>query len=124
MPDGQSRKLIDLLELLYSHTTTALAEEPEKGSLGEPESPMLFNLYLDFVMRIYHQSCSKSKIKFLTLKYRIPRSASHSNQERVGYQQIDWIGYADDIFLVFESKRDLQQGLNLLDETFKFFHFL
>ena len=125
LPDRESRKLIDLLELLYSHTTTALAEEPEKVfSLktgvrqGGPESPMLFNLYLDFVMRIFLQSCSKSKIKFLKLKYRIPRSASHSNQERVGYQQIDWIGYADDLILVFDSKKDLQKALTILDTLF------
>ena len=55
------------------------------------------------------------------LKYRIPESASHIDRERVGYHHIDWIGYADDLILTFESKQDLQRALSILNETFDSF---
>ena len=108
----QSEKLISLLEALYSNTTTALAEAPEhiidvkRGvRQGGPESPMLFNLYIDLVMRIFLITCTRSKINFLKFKYRIPEYASQNKREQVGYHQIDWIGYADDLILAFESKK-------------------
>lgn len=123
-----SMKLINLLEVLYSHTTTALAEAPEhtidvqRGvRQGGPESPMLFNLYVDLVMRIFLITCTKSRINFLKFKYRIPECASQNKREQIGYHQIDWIGYADDLILTFESRKDLQCALKILDETFQKF---
>ena len=85
---------------------------------GGPESPLLFNIYLDFIMRIYLKLCNESGIHFQKPKYRIPSSAAKRNNEIVGYQQIDWIGYADDLILIFDSKRDLQKALNILDTLF------
>ena len=35
---------------------------------------------------------------------------------------MDWIGYADDLVLVFEDTDNLQKGLNTLNETFKRYH--
>jgi len=128
LSDTHSKKLINLLEVLYSHTTTALVEAPEHTidvqtgvRQGGPESPMLFNLYVDLVMRIFLITCAKSKIKFLKFKYRIPECASQNKREQVGYQQIDWIGYADDLILTFESIKDLKCALKILDETFQKF---
>ena len=52
------------MEALYEYTSTALSETPnDKFDLtvgvrqGGPESPMLYNLYMDFVMRIYMYLC-------------------------------------------------------------------
>ena len=60
--------LLKLLESLYSSTTTALAKTPDdKFGLtvgvrqGGPESPMLYNLFMDFVMRIYLDTCKNEK---------------------------------------------------------------
>ena len=126
LPSSHSKKLIDLLEKLYSHTTTALSDAPDhvfeiKTGVrqGGPESPMLFNLYLDFVMRIFLDTCTKSGIKFLNLKYRIPESASNNKRERIGNHDVDWVGYADDLMLAFEKRNDLQLAINILDDTFK-----
>ena len=54
---GSNHKLIKLLETLYSYTTTSLAETPDDlfeltlgVRQGGPESPPLFNLYIDYVM--------------------------------------------------------------------------
>ena len=60
--------LIKILEALYNHLTTALAETPEDiielilgVRQGGPESPPLYNLFMDYVMRVYMQLC-KMKI--------------------------------------------------------------
>ena len=128
LPDCHSKKLINLLEVLYSNTTTALAEAPDNVfevqsgvRQGGPESPMLFNLYIDLVMRVFLQNCMEANIRFLKFKYRIPESASHNRRGKVGHHQIDWIGYADDIILTFESKIELQRAMNILNETFSKF---
>ena len=42
---------------------------------GGPESPPLFNLYIDFVMRIFCHACEKEGIDFLEFLYDIPASA-------------------------------------------------
>ena len=69
-------------------------------------------------MRILLKDCKVAGIKFLNLKYRIPECTSNKGQESTGYQQVNWIGYSDDLIFTFESKNDLQHALALLDETF------
>ena len=125
---GTDLKLIQLLESLYQNTTTALAETPGDKFVtgtgvrqGGPESPLLYNLFMDYVMRTYLEECSKNNIEFVSHKYRIPIHASRNNYETVGMNLIDWIGYADDIVLCLESKALLQKSICLLNETFKRF---
>ena len=120
--------MISLLEALYSYTTTALAETPEEifeltvgVRQGGPESPMLYNLYMDFVMRIFMESCKQHKIKFLKLNYKIPASASTSKRETAGVFTIDWCGYADDLSLCFDDEKSLKLGLVILNDTFKIY---
>ena len=125
---GTDLKLIQLLESLYQNTTTALAETPGDKFVtgtgvrqGGPESPLLYNLFMDYVMRTYLEECSNNNIEFVSHKYRIPIYASRNNYETVGMNLIDWIGYADDIVLCLESKALLQKSICLLNETFKRF---
>ena len=77
-------------------------------------------------MRIFLSLCKKKDIKFLKTNFAIPSSASsNDNQSNLGYfGEIvnDWIGYADDLALCFNSLADLRSGLDLLDETFKRFN--
>ena len=124
-PKGSKNDLVQLLKSIYSYTSTSLAETPEdKFELtvgvrqGGPESPMLYNLYMDFVMRIYIDACNTKGIKFLKLKYNIPSSASSTGNNAVGNFTIDWCGYADDLLLVFEDEDSLRKGVKLLDEIF------
>ena len=79
-------KLFDLLETLYSSTTTALAgHELETFVIelgvrqGGSKSPLLFNLYIDYVMRVFMVECARQNVKFVKLKYSIPNSAFISN---------------------------------------------
>ena len=114
------------MKAIYSYTTTALAENPDdKFELkvgvrqGGAESPMLYNLFMDFVMRIFINECKTSDIKFLKCKFNIPESASHTGNQAIGNFLIDWCGYADDLLLVFEDVNSLQRGVKLLDEIFE-----
>ena len=82
-PGGSDQKLIKLLETLYSYTTTSLAETPDDlfeltlgVRQGGPESPPLYNLYIDYVMRVFMGLCEKKNIKFLT---KISRPVNSNN---------------------------------------------
>ena len=115
LPKETNRKLFELIESLYSHTTTALQQNLtdvfEIGigvRQGGVESPALFNLYIDYVMRVYLKRCETEKIEFTKVRYAIPWC-----------ETVDWIGYADDLVLVFNDADNLQRGLNLLNETFE-----
>ena len=121
-------KLFELIKALYSKTTTALSQTPDDKfdvkcgvRQGGPESPMLYNLLMDYVMRVYIQKCKQDGIKFLNLKYKIPEGASKSNIETHGFHILDWIGYADDLTLMFEDLKSLRKGLGILNKTFERF---
>ena len=123
-----SQKIVDILQKLYTHTTSALAETPKDifelilgVRQGGPESPMLYNLYMDFVMRVFMEKCTSKNIGFPKLLYKIPAHASIGKRTRIGFNQIDWTGYADDLVLAFENKRKLQRALRELNETFERF---
>ena len=61
------------------------------------------------------------KIKFTKAKYTIPRAATTSSNSVLGTygsKTISWVGYADDIVLVFEDALSMQNGLVALNETF------
>ena len=126
---ASERKLVQLMESLYSHTTTALNQTPDEDfeltagvRQGGPESPVLFNLFIDFVMRVYIDKCKSTGIKFLQLNYKIPTSATVSCRITAGKQTIDWAGYADDLVLMFEDVKNLTLGLKLLSTTFNSYH--
>ena len=131
-PQDVKPNLFEILEALYSKTTTSLAQNQDDifelllgVRQGGPESPPLYNLYMDYVMRVYMKLCEENNIKFLQLKYRIRSTATSREERSTQYQgnfTMDWCGYADDLELVFESMSDLEKGLSLLDETFCRFH--
>ena len=126
LPNGSGNEILAILKAIYSCTTTALAENPEDVfelnvgvRQGGAESPMLYNLFMDFIMRIYLDECKSKGIKFLRLKYDIPSAASSTGKNTVGNFVIDWCGYADDLLLAFEDEDNLRKGVKILDEVFK-----
>ena len=129
----QHEKLFNLLKSLYSYTTTALDGNPQEifeitigVRQGGAESPSLYNLYMDYVMRIFMDVCKSRKIMFFRFKYKIPGSArsntDRSNIDRYGNHIFDWLGYADDLVIAFADNGSLQKGITLLDEIFKRYH--
>ena len=128
-PEGANKSMFQLLEALYKYTTTSLAETPTNifeimlgVRQGGPKSPPLFNLFMDFVIRIYMDTCRKEDIKFLNLEYRIPSSATTREECRMktdkGCHEADWAAYADDLTLIFDDESSLQKGLDTLNEIF------
>ena len=125
LPKQFDLRLVHLLESLYSKTTTALAETPDDVfelsagvRQGGPESPMLYNLYMDHVMRIFLDECKRNSIKFLKLKYEIPAEVSSTGRISKGEWDMDWSGYADDLVLVFDDEESLRKAVKLLNEVF------
>ena len=57
LPPGADKKLMLLLKFIYDYTTTALSQTPEDifetllVRQGGQESPSLYNLYMDYIMR-------------------------------------------------------------------------
>ena len=125
LPENVDNTLIQLIEALYSYTTTALVEAPEDVfeltlgvRQGGPESPMLFNLYIDYVIRVFLDICKTKNIKFLELKFKIPERASDNERIVTGNNMQDWSGYADDLCFMLEDKKSLEILLELLNKTF------
>ena len=90
---------------------------------GGSESPLLFNLYMDYVMRVYLAECARKKIKFMKSKYTVPKFVFQSNVlfDEYGEQTLDWVGYADDLLLAFSEQAELRKGLIILNNVFKRF---
>ena len=130
LKNNMNCKLFDLLETLYASTTTALAGHEldmfiiELGvRQGGSESPLLFNLYIDYVLRVFLVECTRQNIEFVKLKYSIPKSVFVSNSPfgEYGENMFNWIGYADDLVLAFADRENLKKGLRVLEEVFKRF---
>ena len=106
-------KLFDILEKLYSQTSLTFHEAMTLFRVssgvrqGGPESPLLFNLYIDYVMRVYVE---KSITRAERLRMR------NSNEKLSGESSLPWCGYADDLILFLIDR--LQQASTLLDQVF------
>ena len=130
--DKKSPIMITILEKLYQHTSLTYEGESFQTSSGVrqggPESPFLFNLYLDFVMRlILEKSHQNDDIKFFDHKYRI-NTSSLSRADRLSTRKkninllslsiLPWCGYADDLVLFLKDQESLQIATILLDNVF------
>ena len=127
-------KLFDILENLYQKTSLTFEEAlvtflvTSGVRQGGPESPCLFNLYIDFVMRIFMSKCaSDHSVHFFKHRYRInARSVSREyrlqmrqeNRKLWGTSFLPWSGYADDLILFMLDIPSLQKAATLLDEVF------
>ena len=128
-PELDNTTLIDILQNLYSKTTIDVEGKnvPTTAGVrqGGPESPPLFNLYIDFVMRIFMRHATNQRLDFFQFKYRIPNTreerATIKRGPTVGTSQLDWAGYADDIVLYLLSLTSLESSLSLIDSIFKRF---
>ena len=92
-----------------------------------PKSPLLFNLYIDYVIRIFVEKYDNENVGFYEHSYRInPRAISRDermemrrkNVPMYGTKSIPWNGYADDLILFLLTSLDLQKATELLDIIF------
>ena len=128
---GQSPRLFNILEKLYINTSLTFEEINETFNTssgvrqGGPESPFLFNLFIDFVMRVFMKN--SHDINFFQHKYRF-NVKSFTRTERYemrnngvplnGCSKLPWGGYADDLVLFCLDLESLKSGTELLNEIF------
>ena len=72
--------------------------------------------------KFFLDKCTNIAIKFCQRKYRILTSAIHSKRATVGQHTLGWVGYADDLALLFEDIKNFEIALDVLSTTFKRYH--
>ena len=126
-------RMIDILEQLYKQTSLTFLETDETFETtsgvrqGGPESPFLFNLYIDYIMRVFINEIQTENIKFFEHCFRLnPRSISREERLKMGQENLksfgistlSWCGYADDLILFLLELSDLQKATDLLESIF------
>ena len=90
---------------------------------GGIESPVIFNIYLDFVLRCAEQEVlQRFPNTGLQYSYLIPGNCSNREQRSIhklsGFQRFRMILYADDIVLLSNSIAELAGIVSIYDATF------
>ena len=121
--------LVNILKAFYTGTSAAI-----KGSKvffqtitacrqGGVESPVIFNIYLDFVLRcVEHEVLQRSPNNGLYYSFLIPGHCSTRQQRSIhclsDVQRLRMILYADDIVLLCNDIDELSEIVNIYDATF------
>ena len=109
--------LYRLIRELYSETYAHLGDESAKfetisGVLqGAVESPAIFAIFFDTILRIFMDKCQKNGVSGVKFDYRIPAAAS-TRAQRVagrlnGSREVFYAGFADDVYITCKSLEDL-----------------
>lgn len=121
--------LIEILENFYRETynfmtgdSKAEAFETTSGvRQGASDSPTLFVAYLDFILRIYEKECKDEGLG-IKIKYGIPNECTDRGERRVarssGTLWLLWLGFADDLAILADSKADLERAIQKLYDIF------
>ena len=123
--------LRSILKALYTGTIAAIKNSVDHFQVhtgcrqGGIESPVLFNIYMDFVLRCAEHEVLE-KFPSTGLKYAYPiKSESTTREQRVrgisGHGRLCMLLYADDIVLFCEDVYELQSITNIYDATFSRF---
>lgn len=121
--------LVKILKALYTGTSAAIKGSKQLFQVfsgcrqGGIESPIIFNIYLDFVLRCAeHEILERFPDTGLHYSYLIPGHCSTRQQRSVqglsGVQRLRMILYADDIVLLSNDIDELSEIVNLYDATF------
>ena len=127
----ENEKIVDIFEKLYSKTTAKLPGSKETINVeigfrqGGAESCMLFNFWMDSIIRIIQYKISQ---KFprgtgIAHSYNISNECTNRRQvdesgPRNGNATTDFILYADDLFVPATSKNELQGVIEIINDTF------
>ena len=125
-------RLVAILRALYTGTKACI-----KGSTnffdtlvgcrqGAMESPLIFNVYMDFVVRVARSEIIKSNPEAgFKITYCMPNEVSprelRKKASSYGHVQLTELLYADDQVIFASSLKDLQNMLTIYDDTFRRF---
>ena len=124
--------LTSILKSLYSGTIAAIKHSTDYFQVqtgcrqGGIESPVLFNIYMDFALRCAeHDVLINFPNTGLKYSYRIKSESSSREQRSIhklaGEDRLRMLLYADDIVLFCEDISELQSVLKIYDDTFSRF---
>ena len=125
-------KLTSILKSLYTGTKAAIKNTVDSFQVdtgcrqGGIESPVLFNIYMDFVLRcVEHEVLLKYPETGLKYSYHIKSESSNREQRSIhkisGNERLCMLLYADDIVLFCEDINELNNIIKIYDETFSRF---
>ena len=121
---GLSAKIVALLRDLHKDTQCAMrGDHKSAGSWfevqtgfkqGDVNAPMLFNLFIDTVVRCLQPKLMQSGVRFM---YRMDGHLRECKGRTL--EEIAWVlMYADDIALVTETEQQMQSALEAVDQVF------
>ena len=133
---------MEIIENVYAETYNFIdGDTPDEAfqttsgvRQGGVESPTCFNLYLDFILKIFNKKCEDEKLG-VEVKYGIPNECSErisvDTDEKLkkelrsnGLLWLLWLGFADDLAILCKNQRDLQRALEILYDLFRQFGLL
>lgn len=89
----KNNKILNILENLYKQTSTEIKDNPTLNfrttsgvRQGGPESPLLFNLFIDYVLRVFLDKCKKEKVPFAKYDFRILDAARQNRRIHDDYR--------------------------------------
>ena len=123
--------LIDILEKNYENTTGYISgtKKTDKFDIkvgvrqGAQESPCIFNIFMDFVLRVaLHEIDQLDTDCGIKIEYRINMRSTDRAQRAIdtpsGNRKIKIILYADDIVLFCRSASSLQLSVDVMNSVF------
>ena len=120
---GVHPKLLALIKDLYSVSRARVtAHGTESGWFdirtgvrqGCPLSPLLFNLYMDFLARLVIQECEEADVRGFKVAYRINGELVSPTE---GLLNALMLLYADDLVLLAPDSQSLEAALLVLDQV-------
>ena len=124
--------LTAILKSLYTGTVAVIKHTVDQFHVhtgcrqGGIEAPVLFNIYMDFVLRcVEHEVLDQYPNTGLKYIYHIKSESSTREQRSIhglsGHDRLHMLLYADDIVLFCENISELQCIINIYDITFSRF---
>ena len=125
--------MVAVLNRMYDGTTASIKGMDVKFDVlvgcrqGGQESPFLFNLYFDYVLKIAADKIDEAFPEGwgINFEYEIPHTCTNRAQRSVGKMRgveiIRWILYADDVVLFCVRAKDAKRMLTIIDDTCKRF---
>ena len=121
-PDDEStRNCIKIMEELYRKTESVMKGEEQYFETtsgvrqGGSESPILFNLFLDYIMRVYNYRAKELELG-VSYRYRFKDQVRERGEKYKGQGEFYWVGYADDLVLTAKDLETMQKCADIISE--------